>query len=68
MKLPFKLAIWERLEDTSWVMQSLFFLVEIRYYLILVSHITYMHMHKYSYLAPLTIKNFPLKVLHLADI
>lgn len=71
MKVLFKLGIWEGLEGTFWVIQSLLFLMETRYHwipLILVSYITYMHMHPYSYLAPLTIKNFPLKVLHLADL
>lgn len=70
-ELPFKLGIWEGLEGTSWVMQSLLFLMETRQPLnplILVSHITYMHMHTYSYLAPVTIKNSPLKVLHLVDL
>lgn len=69
MKLPFKLGIWKGLEGSSRVMQSLLFMIGDWIPLnsfdpCLPQHI---HAHAYSYLAPLTIKNFPLKLLHLAD-
>lgn len=72
MKLQFKLGIWKGLKGSSQVMQSLLFMIGDWISLhsfnpCLPQHI---HAHVYicSYLAALTIKNLPLKVLHLADL